>query len=83
MAKPTAKQRLTALARQLRPEQPPFFERAELRPITLRRVYPATGWYWRPHGHPVAVFLGRNYDEARDELVELLRRDEATAMENQ
>jgi hypothetical protein len=76
----TAKQRLTVLARPLEPAQPPFFERAENRPVTLRRVYPVTGWYWRHRGHPVVVFLGRNYDEARDELRDLLqRRDKAAA----
>jgi hypothetical protein len=66
--------KLAALARPLKPERAPYYLRAENRPVTLRRELPATGWYWRPAGHPVAVYLGRNYDEARDELVDHLRR---------
>jgi hypothetical protein len=79
VARTSATQRLEALARPLRPERAPYFMRMKDRPVTLRRVFPAEGWYWRPRGHPVAVFLGRNYDEARDELIEQLHRAETEA----
>lgn len=72
--RPSKQTKLIALARALEPERAPYYLAAESRPVTLRRELPATGWYWVPHGHPVAVFLGRNYDEARDELVDQLRR---------
>jgi hypothetical protein len=66
--------KLRDLAAPLRPERLPYFQRADRRPVTLRRELPATGWYWRPAGHPVSVFLGRNYDEALLELVDQLQR---------
>lgn len=75
--RPSARDRLRRLAAPLHPEREPYYLRVRDRPPTLRKTFPATGWYWRPADHPVAVFLGSNEFEARDELLELLRRAEA------
>jgi hypothetical protein len=79
LTKPSATAQLAALARPLKPDREPYYLRAEQRPPTLRRELPTSGWYWKPAGHPFAVFLGRNFLEARDELLELHRRELAEA----
>jgi hypothetical protein len=54
-----AARRLEQVARPLEPDRPPYYVRLPV-PPGLERTFPAEGWYWRPAGHPVAVFLGAN-----------------------
>jgi hypothetical protein len=70
-----AERRLTALAAPLQPERPPYYVR--LPPPGLRATFPAPGWYWCPHGHPIAVYLGCSFDRAAFVLYQLLEDQEA------
>lgn len=76
LAQQTRHQKLEEIARLIGAERSPYYVRANDLPVTLRRNFPADGWYWVPPHHHVAVFLARVYDEARDQLMELLRRAE-------
>jgi hypothetical protein len=73
----TRHQKLEEIARLVGAEKEPYYVRVNELPLTLRPSFPADGWYWVPPHHHVAVFLARVYDEARDQLMELLRRQAA------
>jgi hypothetical protein len=76
MAQVAAARRLAALAAPLKPEQAPFYMRPPV-PPGLETTYPAPGWYWRPHGHPVAVYLGYSFELAAHTLRRLIEEEEA------
>lgn len=73
-----AERRLGELAARLKPDQAPFYIRPPVAP-GLEGTYPAPGWYWRPHGHPVAVYLGYNFEIAAVTLHRLLQEQEEAA----
>lgn len=75
MAQATAARRLAALARPLKPEAPPFYMRPPV-PPGQENAFPAPGWYWRPQGHPVAVYLGYSYELAAHTLRRLIEQEE-------
>jgi hypothetical protein len=58
-----AARRLAQLAASLEPERAPYYVRRPV-PPGLERTFPAEGWYWVPHGHNVAVYLGASYELA-------------------
>lgn len=62
-----ASNRLSTLARPLKPERPPWYVRRPV-PPGLERSFPAEGWYWIPAGLPAAVFLGASFEIAAHEL---------------
>ncbi len=63
MAAPTKARRLATLAAPLRPERAPWYVRLPVSP-GLEETFPAPGWYWIPHDHPVAVYLGATFELA-------------------
>lgn len=75
--KKTSGEKLRELAAPLKPAKAPFYVRE--RPPTLAKTYPADGWYWIPQGHSFPIWLAKSYDEARDVVMELLRREDREA----
>ena len=67
-----AARRLALAAQALEPVKPPYYVRLPVLP-GLERAFPAAGWYWVPHDHPVAVYLGASFEVAYAELRDLVR----------
>ena len=65
-----AAQRLSRLAKQLRPETEPYYVRFP--PPGFEREFPAAGWYWKPAGHDHVVFLAASEISAAIALQRLI-----------
>jgi hypothetical protein len=68
--------RLEQLAAPLRPVKAPWYVRHPVG-AGLESQFPASGWYWIPAGHQVAVFLASGYDLGNHLLRVLVDRAEA------
>lgn len=76
---PSRTTRLAVLAAPLKPDRAPWYVwRNDVAP-TLRRHFPADGWYWVPQGHGIAIYLAATYEDAVYELRTILEREAATA----
>jgi hypothetical protein len=62
-----AARRLASLAAPLGPERTPYYVQLPVTP-GLEQHFPASGWYWVPHGHQTAAFLGASFDIAAVQL---------------
>jgi hypothetical protein len=74
LAKQEKTRRLARLAAPLKPEKSPYYVRLPVAP-GLQDAFPATGWYWIPHGHDRVVFLGASEIDAARVLDRLIERE--------